>query len=102
MTVTDTIIIWIINMIIIPSVKKIKRQAMKIEALEIVKSLLSAEAIRRAALQVVEEWERGIITDKPDYGCGGLSLACLRDTLNGYISEDLVNEVTGEEASHED
>ena len=67
--------------------------------LDIARSALQAEAVRRAAVAVVKEWQDGIITTKEGYGCGGLTISCLRDALGGYIPDDVMNDMPNAELS---
>lgn len=64
--------------------------------LDIARTALQAEAIRRAAEAVVKEWQDGTITTKEGYGCGGLTIACLRDALGGYIPDDVIADMSNE------
>lgn len=60
--------------------------------LDIARTALRAEAVRRAAEAVVKEWQDGIITTKEGYGCGGLTIACLRDALGWCIPDDVTSD----------
>jgi len=74
-----------------------------ISLLDIARTALQAEAVRRAAEAVVKEWQDGIITNKEGYGCGGLTIACLRDALGGFVSDDVIADMSnaGVDASSE-
>jgi len=65
-----------------------------ISLLDIARTALQAEAVRRAAEAVVREWQGGIITTKEGYGCGGLTIACLRDALGGYVPDDVIADMS--------
>jgi hypothetical protein len=61
--------------------------------LDIARIVLQAEAVRRAAEAVVEEWQDGIITTKDEYG-GELTIACLRDALSGYLPLSVIADIS--------
>ena len=67
-----------------------------ISLLDIARTALQAEAVRRAAEAVVKEWQNGIITTKEGYGCGGLTIASLRDALGGYIPDDVTSDMSND------
>ena len=51
--------------------------------------LLRCEAVRLAAISVIEAWDSGTIVAAQN-SCAGITVACLRDALDGYISEDVL------------
>ena len=65
--------------------------------LEIAQKILQTASVMRAAKNVVKTWEEGLLVDKEDYFQGGLDISILRDALGGYISEEVMLEVTGDE-----
>ena len=69
-----------------------------ISLLDIAQTALQAESVRRAAVAVVKEWQDGIITTKEGHGCGGLTIACLRDALGGYIPDDVTSDMPKQHA----
>jgi hypothetical protein len=69
-----------------------------ISLLDIARTALQAEAVRRAAEAVVKEWEDGNITNKAGSGWGMVAIACLRDALDGHIPEDVERDAKQEDS----
>lgn len=65
--------------------------------LGLAKEILQAESIREAAQEVVDEWEKGFLINKPDYYSGSIAIALLRTALDGQMNPDIMDRIKGKE-----